>query len=418
MRVQYTLLVMALSVVTLFAYTNCSNSGFSAVSNTVSGTSHQSVPNPVTGAEANVMSISMSCGYVNEPCVSVTICTSGGTCQTIPDVLLDTGSYGLRVFSSVLSSTMLSGLPSVNVGGNPIAECVSYADGSSDWGPVVSGNVQLGNGQQSSFTANNVPIQLINSTYGKIPSNCTQPDTSPQAVHFNGILGVGLFVSDCGVGCSSSAGNGIYYTCTSSSCSGIAVPEAQQVSNPVAFLQSNNNGVIVQLPSVPSGGATSLSGYMIIGIDGMTDNTPASSVKMFPADANANFKTSFNGTTYSTSFIDSGSNGLYFPGTGAGITSCSNNDPNAPGFFCPTTNAELSAVQLGATGSTSETVNFEISNASNELANSNPDVVFDNLGADADTMFDWGLPFFLGRTIYVGINGTTSSLGTGPYWAY
>src|SRR6476619_7474596 len=52
----------------------------------------------------NVMTITMSCGYVNEPCVSVTICVPGTTnCQTIKNLLLDTGSYGLRVFSSAIS---------------------------------------------------------------------------------------------------------------------------------------------------------------------------------------------------------------------------------------------------------------------------------------------------------------------------
>jgi hypothetical protein len=43
--------------------------------------------------------------------------------------------------------------------------------------------------------------------------------------------------------------------------------------------------------------------------------------------------------------------------------------------------------------------------------------VFLELGGP-DTSFDWGLPFFLGRSVYVGIDGQTSSLGTGPYWAY
>ncbi len=41
---------------------------------------------------------------VNKACVSVTVCTPGTTnCQTINDILLDTGSSGLRIFKQALN---------------------------------------------------------------------------------------------------------------------------------------------------------------------------------------------------------------------------------------------------------------------------------------------------------------------------
>ena len=96
-----------------------------------------------------------------------------------------------------------------------------------------------------------VPIQVIDSTFGTLPTACKNADQSPADAGFNGILGVGPFAQDCGSTCSNSAGNGMYYACNGSTCSGTSVPLSNQVQNPVALLPQDNNGVIVQLPSVP-----------------------------------------------------------------------------------------------------------------------------------------------------------------------
>ena len=80
--------------------------------------------------------------YLNKPCVSVTVCTPGtSTCQAIDDILLDTGSYGLRLFKQVLNVSLVQ----ATSGSGSLAECVQFGDGSSDWGPVQIASVILGN---------------------------------------------------------------------------------------------------------------------------------------------------------------------------------------------------------------------------------------------------------------------------------
>jgi hypothetical protein len=32
--------------------------------------------------------------------------------------------------------------------------------------------------------------------------------------------------------------------------------------------------------------------------------------------------------------------------------------------------------------------------------------------------FDWGLPFFFGRTVFVAISGSATPQGPGPFWAF
>ncbi len=354
-------------------------------------------------------SLCSSGSYPNKPCVSVTVCSPGtSTCRTINDILLDTGSSGLRIFDSLLTGLSLT---QVTSGTGSLTECIQYADGSSDWGPVKTADIILAN-----ETAVNVPIQVIDSTFGTVPSSCGSPDTTPATAGYNGILGVGLFIEDCGADCQNYASNGLYYTCSGSTCTAAAAPLENQVQNPVAHLPVDNNGVILQLPGIPLGGVTSVTGNLILGIATQSNNTPSGAV-MYPASSYGLFTTIFNSQTYNQSILDIGSNGLFFdPGSLRSLKSCPSGS-SAAGWFCPSSTQSLSAINQGYAGLPSGTVSFQIGNASNLFNSSNN--VFIELGAPMPgTSFDWGLPFFLGRSVYVGIEGKTSSLGTGPYWAY
>jgi hypothetical protein len=345
--------------------------------------------------------------YVNKPCVEVTVCApDNSVCRTIDDILLDTGSFGLRVFRDALGVALTSSLPAVGGASGEVAECVQFADGSALWGPVRTASVTL-----SEEPAVQVPIQVIDNTFFPLRFACLGADANPDVAGFKGLLGVGLLVHDCGTGCAASAANGMYYACSGSSCAGSAVPLASQVQNPAALLPEDNNGVIVRLPSVPPGGAASVNGTLLLGIGTQANNVP-SGVTAYPASAFANFTTSLGGENY-TGFLDTGSNGIFFtPPATVDLPAC----PNNIGWFCPPATVSLSAATTGASGSPTGMVDFQIDNALVLFSSSN--MVFADLGADVGGGFDWGLPFHLGRDVYIGFEGRSSGLGTGPYWAY
>ena len=358
----------------------------------------------------SLCSSSTSSGYTNKPCVSVTVCTPGtSTCQTIDDILLDTGSYGLRIFSSALTGVTLTQVSSPS--GGALTECVEFGDGSSLWGPVMTASVILGNEDPVEM-----PIQVINAGFGTLQCGTPRnpPYATPTDAGFTGILGVGLFAQDCGTDCSDHTNNGMYYSVSGTITGATAAPLASQVINPVAALTTDKNGVLVQLPTVATAGAASATGSLILGIGTRTNNTP-SSATAYPANpsiATPDFQTTYGGTSYS-GFLDTGSNSLFFPATSS-LPACSNSSYSD--WFCPSTTESLSAVNAGYAGSPSGTVSFQVGDAV-AMFNSSYSV-FPALGGTMTGEFDWGLPFFMGRSVYVGLDGTTSTLGTGPYWAY
>lgn len=343
--------------------------------------------------------------YLNEPCVRVTICTPGTqTCQTIDDVLLDTGSFGLRIFRQALTVP----LTPVTLGGRELGECIQFGDLSADWGPVQTAGVVLGGEPQVQ-----VPIQVIDAGFSGRPGSCANAETDPSTAGFNGILGVGAAIQDCGPTCTVAANANVYYACSSGSCAGTTVPLPQQVTNPVAALPQDNNGVVVRLPTVSAGGAPSADGSVLLGIGTAVDNVPGS-VAVLDLDGSGEFRTTVAGSSY-PSFADTGSNALFFaPPGGVTLPTCA----SASEWFCPPTTMSLTATNRGASGRGSATVSFQIANFDQLDKSSNavfPTLAGPSLGGGE---FDWGLPFFLGRSVYVGFEGRDSPLGTGPYVAH
>ncbi len=240
----------------------------------------------------------------------------------------------------------------------------------------------------------------------------------------NGILGVGLFQQDCGPACTTQNTQipNVYYDCPASGCTPTYVALAQQVSNPVIFFTSDNNGVLVQLPAVPNGGSPTVNGSLIFGI-GTQPNNALGSATVYPAPDSGNnvgsIITTFNGQAYPQSFLDTGTNGIFFLDSATtGIPMCM----VQTAWYCPTTSPDnLSATNQGqdANGTplgSPGTVNFTIEDA-DTLFNSN-NAAYSTAGSTNSGSFDWGLGFFFGRNVFVAIENLSSPGGTGPYWAY
>ena len=379
----------------------------------------------IQSSGSNVQQVSVNGGplpnlyYADAAFTSVKICTPGSTtnCQTIAGILVDTGSYGLRILASQINSSLLSALTPETGSSGTINNCAQFVDGSYLWGPVVLSDVYI-----AGEVASSTPIQIAQDpTQYSIPNQCSSygqgiDDNSLYALGATGILGVGSEPNDCGPDCAPGTGSvGFpgypYYECTSSGCQKALVAISQQVTNPVINFSVNNNGVILELPSV-SDDVPSVYGSLIFGINTVSNNQ-LNSAAIFPI-TDGFFITTFNGQSLTQSFVDSGSNGLFF--NDPTISACSDD----PYFYCPSTACGPAALNFSAInqGTSPSTVNFIVNNA--DTLFDTGDFALNNLaGSGFANSFDWGLPFFYGRRVFTAIDGkTVSGAPPTPFWAY
>jgi hypothetical protein len=409
-----------------------------------------------TGA-ANVVAMTVNAGPIasspdaDTPFITVTVCAPGSTtnCEQVPNVEVDTGSYGLRIISSVLTSAFIGSLTQETASNNqPLLECTQFADGIS-WGPVMVANVQMGG-----ESASNVPIQVIGdaSFEGEIPASCSShgmEEDTVSAFGANGIIGVGPFAQDCGTGCvlsnSQYASDPSYFGCpangtSTGDCQAVGVADMnQQVTNPVADFTStgDDNGVIVEMPSVADpDGAASASGSLVFGI-GTQSNNGLGSATVLTGNDYGDITTVYNGQSLQDSYVDTGSNGYYFDaqatGTPPDCPSSGGSGSTGLSWLCPSSEQTISLTNEGQNGTTSN-VSIKIYNADTLFDEDNGTyTAFDDLGADSgsqsswcqenygvstDCYFDLGMPFFFGRNVYIAIAGANTPGGEGPYFAY
>ena len=383
--------------------------GGDGTSNTGSASVSNGVPVQVTSG--------LQQQFANLLVTSVTVCSPGsGACKTIDNVQVDTGSTGLRLLASALGGL---DLPVVQggVSSASLFECAVFATGFV-WGGLARADVKL-----AQEVASNLPIHIIQDGVGpNVPEGCKSNgvnQSNSRNLGVNGILGVGVLRQDCGVYCANNSANGRYFQClTSGACTATTVATTNQISNPVANFTHNNNGVIIQLPSVPSNGASALSGEMVFGINTQTNNALPVDATVIPLDQTGlhagRFTATLNARQYPDSFIDSGSSGYFFED--ASLPLCNPNASNLQ-MFCPGNSQSTSVQTRNVTLQDGNVFQIQVANAS--YLYSQPHVAFSNLAGTATaamtTSIDLGLPFFMGRRVFTGFNSQNNSPG---YFAF
>ena len=416
----------------------CGGGGGGGGANTQPNVTGPSIPG------SNVMAVTVNSGVtgsqINQLYASVTLCNpSNSACTTINNVMVDTGSVGLRLIGSNAITAL--GLPAATSGGQTLMNCIRFLDTSNLWGSTRSAIVTLG----GMTTSTAIPIQIIADPAAAypIPSSCGIAIDSLNTTGMlgaNGVLGINnQSAEDCGSYCASIHGStaGYYYTCTNAGCTstGLTVSLTNQVQNPVPHFPTDNNGLVVVLPAVaPTGkssngsilnGPNSVTGSILFGVNTQSNNQLGTATVLTANSATGYITTTLASTApnpftlnnLTASFLDTGSNGIFFGSTSGAASIPIAADTN--GWYVPTQPITVSATLTGV-NQASKIVSFVVADntsATGAALSTQAGILSGNA-----TSFDAGLPFFYGRSVFLGMSGITISNNgqsiTGPYYAF
>ena len=392
-------------------------------------------PPPAPAPTANTAPVVFDVGppgvnAFNEPYVTITLCAPGSTtnCQTIDHIILDTGSVGLRLLQPALNASLLAALPTEqDASSNPVGECYQYVN-SYAFGSVRTADFSIAGEKVAAM-----PFHAIadTGTFATVPSGCSSGAGTPimTVTDFggNGILGIGTTATDCGSYCTVAGGasGASYYDCPAAGCGAIigrasnASAPFEQLPNPVAAFPADNNGTILTLPSVPQRGLTSLTGMIVFGINTQADNALTAGTILPLRYSSGSLAATYNGKKLTASFFDSGSAEYFFIDTS--LNPCT--DPNLIALYCPTSPLLLQPTVTATNGVTVSEA-FTLYSPVTVPASS---VVAPGLGINPTLVkpplpfansFDFGIPFYFGKSVYTAIEGRQAGTVQGPYVAY
>jgi hypothetical protein len=326
--------------------------------------------------------------FPNQSFVSVVVCeVNTSNCVTIDKVLVDTGSFGLRLFDSAISSLRLN---SSIYQGNGVYQCAVFASG------YTSGRVALVDLKLGALKATDLPIQIIDSQPKTVPRNCTQSGvkalTRPNQLGSNGVLGVGPLAYD---------GEPLkvyYYFLSGGQAVNISsLPNQWRLPQPVSKMNRHNNGLILTYPLADSMGALGLTGQMIFGLNTASNNS-TSGATFFTTSNAGRIKVAFDGQSYD-GMIDSGANHNVF--TKRSFPTCGASD-----FFCPPTPQSVNVSVSSYSGIPSKLVSIQVA----DYTTYGGSAVQPGLAGYAADNYEFilGLPFMYGRQTYIAIQGQTT----------
>ena len=342
----------------------------------------------------------------NRMVVTVTVCEPGTShCATIDNIMVDTGSTGLRLERSAMPADLV--LPVfAGATGKPLAECLRFVHDDA-WGPLYRTDLHIGG-----LVAKSLPIQVISSDLAPQPAGCPVSAAKPTS---NGTLGIGPHVYNCQGVCAQNAGRPDVFVWEAGSWQPFpgAVPAESRLPNPITFFPQHGNGVVLEMPASPEGGTDEIVGTLTFGV-GTSVNNRMRGAKLLHLNTSGYFTTRFDGVDFSRSYIDSGTETYLFADDGL---------PRCPGMvwaFCVSPSRTLEAMMVGTDGRQIR-VPFTVGDYRGALDRRvGAWDGFAEVAERSTNAFVWGAPFFVGRRVALVFDGkVTSDTGavTGPFYA-